>query len=340
MRILPFFGPIAALLLLGTEALADPWDGWSITGQVENDLFDYVGDHTDRYYTHGTEIAALSPPIDGGSLPFAQRLKLVKSGDQVRGGVVLGQNIYTPESLRVEEQDPADRPYAGWLYVGPTFVSQTEGELNSLELQIGVVGPSALGHLAQNKVHDIIRAARFEGWSNQLKDEAAFVLMGERMWVPEVLLGSVAGGWALDQTDHAGFSVGTVSTGASLGTTFRIGHGMDNDFGAPRIRPAPAGPAFFRNERDLSGYVFVGGESRVVVRDIFLDGNTFQNSPRTDKRPLVFELQAGVSLRWRFIRFAYAHVWRSEEFVGQHGNQQFGAVSLTFTPGGGLSRGR
>lgn len=328
-----------ALAALASTAVADPlWDGWSVNVQVDNDMFDYVGPHTDRYYTHGTQFAVVSPPIRGESLPFATRLRLVKPEDEVRAGVVFGQNIYTPESLTITDLDPRDRPYAGWLYVGPTVVSKTASELNALELQVGLVGPSALGHVAQNKVHDLIEAARFEGWSDQLRDEVAFVLMGERMWAPEVLAGSETGGWALDQTDHAGFAVGTLKTSLSLGTTFRIGRGMDGDFGAPRIRPAPSGAAFFRNERDWAGYVFAGGEARLVARDIFLDGNTFQDSPRTDKRPLVFEAQAGVSVRWKLFRFSYAHVWRSEEFVGQRGNQEFGAFSISLTPGGGLTR--
>ncbi len=71
--------------------------------------------------------------------------------------------------------------------------------------------------------------------------------------------------------------------------------------------------------------------ARLVARDVFLDGNTWVDSPSVDKWPLVGEGTAGLALRWFGLRLAYTYVWRSEEFHGQDGHTEFGSLNLTYT---------
>jgi hypothetical protein len=111
---------------------------------------------------------------------------------------------------------------------------------------------------------------------------------------------------------------------------FRIGDELDADWGPVRIRPALAGSGFFQPRQDFGWYVFAGVEGRAVARDIFLDGNTWRDSPSVDKRLFVADAQAGAAVMWRGIRFAYTHVLRSEEFYGQKGVQSFGSFSASF----------
>lgn len=325
-------------------------EGWSVTAVAENDVFDPSRTHTDRYYTHGTMISAVSPEIDYQRLPrwvkwtcFLEKEDTscgagrdAKSKVAVRWGLQAGQNIYTPESLD-PIPNPKDRPYAGWAYVGASFGSYSRGEANTLEVQLGVVGPSSGSAWAQNNFHDLIRAARFGGWDNQLEDEVAFVVLGERKWAPKVLWTAdkdAPSAWAFDETDHVGFALGTVQVSGSVGRTYRFGHGLDSDSGPPRIRPAPSGSAFIDPQENWSLYAFAGVEGRVVARDIFLDGNTFQSSPSVGRHWLTWEGNAGAAYRWRGIRLGYTYVWRGEEFYGQRGPQKFGSWSVTVNPAG------
>jgi hypothetical protein len=320
--------------------------GWRITVQVENEFF-IPGVNDDRYYTQGLQLHALSPL---GHTPVADRTHklpfFLESGVPYRGGFAIGQNIYTPEDLTLSEPDPRDRPYAGWLYIGGEVLTYSDKELNSLQLQVGLVGPSALGGWTQNNWHKhVSHIAEAQGWNYQLKDEVAFVLYGERRGRPTELW-PVRGhanrtpGLSIDATPELNLALGTVQTSAALGGMLRIGNRLGEDFGPPRIRPAPSGSAYFASAAGASGYAFAGFEVKGVVRDIFLDGNTFQDSRRVDKRPLVAELQAGLVGHFGPFRVTYTHVWRTDEFYGQNGGAHFAALSIGWSPGVPLTRKR
>lgn len=331
-------GAAALALAAGPgAALAQTAPGWAVTAEFENDMIDFVGGHTDRYYTSGQQISLLSPDREGARLlravaPGLLARMAITEGNHARYGFSLGQKIYTPERLDLHQPDPDDRPYAGWAYVGATALAYRDDQLTTLEVQLGVVGPSALAGEAQNAVHRIRKGALAQGWEYQLKDEVAFVVTAERLWRSELVdLGPLS----FDRTFDAEVSLGTVRTALGGGVTVRLGRGLRADFGAPRIRPSPSPAAFVSGEGRGSLYAFAGVNGQLVARDIFLDGNTWQDSASVDKRVFVPELQAGLVARWRAVRISYTYVWRDEEFVGQNGHTEYGSLSITIAPGGG-----
>lgn len=118
-------------------------------------------------------------------------------------------------------------------------------------------------------------------------------------------------------------------THAGLGATFRIGAGLpDRDFGPPRIRPSVPGSDFFTREKKIGWYLFGGGEGRAVMRNIFLDGNTFRDSPSVDKNNFVFDLQGGAALSYDRARLVFTTVLRSPEQEGDEELDLFGALTL------------
>lgn len=64
---------------------------------------------------------------------------------EARGTLGIGQQIYTPEAIHIATPDPNDRPYAGWLYLSAGGVAYDDTNLTAVELQVGLVGPSAHG---------------------------------------------------------------------------------------------------------------------------------------------------------------------------------------------------
>lgn len=321
-------------------AAATPAEGdWVVTFQDENEFF-VPFSKDDRYYTQGFQLNVLTPtgtPFENLArqlpAPWNPGRRFISGKADVRGGFVLGQNIYTPEDLTREEPDPRDRPYAGWLYVGAEVIAHTPKRLDSLQLQIGMVGPSALGGWTQNNWHKHVNHIdEAKGWRYQLKDEVAFVLYGQRRLAPRVLWANPDpdSTLAVDFAPSASFALGTVQTSASVSGMLRFGSQLESDLGPPRIRPAPLGSSYFgRTDRPLV-YGYLGAELKAVGRDIFLDGNTFQDSRRVDKRPFVAEAQTGVVARWGRWRATYSLVWRSEEFLGQNGETHFGAASIGY----------
>lgn len=326
----------ACLALAAAPALAQapgapmpppPDPAGTLNFAIENDVL--AG--TDRYYTNGLQIAWRSPSADLPA-PLAwlnRQLDFLQGTGELRWGLALGQSIYTPEDTGRRNPDPRDRPYAGYLYGALSLSRVTATSLSVLEIQAGIVGPSAGGEFVQNEWHSLTGVSRARGWDYQLRDEPVVALILERKWRIPVLGNEEFG---VELLPSLSGSVGNLQTYAAAGGVLRVGRNLAADFGPPRIRPALAGSAFFQPPNDEFGwYVFGGAEGRAVARDIFLDGNTWADSRSVNSRPLVADFQAGVAVMWRGVRLAYTQVWRTEEFYGQRGGmQQFGSVSVSF----------
>lgn len=325
--------PLAAALLLTAPAARAECQGGTC-GQFAAIFENDKGFGTDRYYTNGFlfawSSAAFRPP--GWLSPLTSpATRLVLPGDDLRWGLFFGQKMFTPEDTDARNPDPRDRPYAGWLYGALRLTSTSATQLSSVELQLGVVGPSALGEQVQSNWHDVIGVPRANGWDRQLKDEPGVNLVLTRQFranwdtpIPGLAIGIVPGGTV---------SLGNVNTYAGAGAMLRIGNALDADFGPPRLRPAAAGTVFYEAPRDggIGWYAFVGLEGRVVLRDISLDGNTWRESRSVEREWLVADASVGFALMFGPARATVTYTIRSEEFSAQRGSAQFGSVSLAWS---------
>ncbi|MFP4360513.1 MAG: lipid A deacylase LpxR family protein [Alphaproteobacteria bacterium] len=319
---------ILAMAIAGacTETAATEEVG-TLSFTLDNDLF--AG--SDRYYTNGVRLAwrspAASPPGWLAALEPLGRAFMPPDAAR-RWGLALGQSLFTPEDIARENPDPDDRPYAAWLYGAVNLSSAQATSLSRLELQLGVVGPAALGEEAQNTVHRINRGQEAEGWDFQLANEPGGNAIASRIWrYNHPLAGE--DGFAVGALPSLTASLGNVQTHAAAGLLLRAGWGLNADFGPPRIRPSVTGSAFVDAEERSGGYVFAGVEGRAVARDLFLDGNTFQDSRSVDKKPLVTEASVGAAWLFPGGRLSYTHVFRTEEFRRQESTSSFGSLSLS-----------
>ncbi|MEO0816837.1 MAG: lipid A deacylase LpxR family protein [Pseudomonadota bacterium] len=292
----------------------------------ENDLFG----GTDRNYSNGIRIERVSGadrvfPLLRETAELIPGLNLERV--KLRQGFALSHAIYTPEDISTPDPDPNDRPYAGWLSVSGTVVASDEDTQDALQLNLGIVGPSAAGKFVQTNWHELINGVEPEGWDSQLKDEPGIELIVQRLQLfdgPDLPFGLKT-----DYGLHIGGALGNVRTYAAAGGMARIGFDLNADFGPPRIRPALSGAGVFRPDQPLGGYLFVGMDARAVARDIFLDGNTFRDSPSvSDRRDFVGDVQAGVALHYKALQVSFTYVHRTEQFVAQDGPQRFGAISI------------
>ncbi|MEA2933517.1 MAG: lipid 3-O-deacylase [Variibacter sp.] len=290
----------------------------------DNDAFSVRKDWvSDRWYSNGARLGWMSPESPQG---FAW-LNDWFGPANTRWGFSLSQHIYTPTDKTLINPDPRDRPYAGYLY--GTFSLERRGwnTLDRVELQVGVVGPAAFAEPLQNSIHDILKDQHGRGWAFQLKNEPTVNVNAERIWRVPLVTGPYAFG--LDLLPSASVMVGNARTAAAVGTRVRIGQGLDRDFGPARIRPAlgdgapPVGDGF-------GWYVFAGAGGAAVARDIFVDGNTFVDSRRVTREPLVGDLEAGFALLFGGYRLSYTQVYRTREFVGQDRPFTYGSIGMNF----------
>jgi len=303
---------------------------WTVGLQVENDRFT----RTDRHYTNGIRASFLSPEDEIHPEAIARlwdRLPLPVERDHRRIEFALGQSMFTPEDIGRTDLIRDDRPYAGWLYGSLALLSYDEGDnadLESLELDLGAVGPASLAEQTQIIWHRQIGVQEPRGWDNQLDNEPGLVLSYSRKWrrlAPEPFLGM-----QVDLTPHTTVNLGNVLTSAAVGATLRVGRDLPSDFGPPRIRPSLPGSALFDPDEAWAWYLFAGVEGRYVVHNIFLDGNTFSDSHSVAKEPLVGDFQAGAALIVGRLRLAYIYVLRTREFKQQNQPDRFGVISLSF----------
>lgn len=324
-------GAALFLLLLAAPAAAEPArkgePGASFALSYDNDTV--AG--TDRYYTSGLQLdwrsASADPPRWLAWLNRQPGL-ILPEGGAPRWGLSLGQSIFTPADTRRRDPDPKDRPYAGWLYGSVSLVSSTASAFGAMELQLGVVGPSALGQGAQNGVHRLRGLRLAQGWSHQLKDEPGVNLILIRQWRWNTAPG--LGGLSAGLVPSVTASLGNVMTYASAGLVLRLGSRLDADFGPPRSRPALSGSAFFDRAEGFGWYVFAGVEGRLVARNIFLDGNSWLDGPRVDRIPSVGDASLGAVAIWSAARLSATYTLRSREFTGQPSAAQYGSISLSF----------
>lgn len=309
----------------GRQAPSKVADDAYFSVQIENDKF--TG--TDRHYTNGIRLTWMAPEdtTPEWAQDVADAVPLFPSGAIRRWGLSLGHSIFTPSDIQRRDLVPNERPYAGWLYAGLGFVSDTGQRLDSMELLLGVVGPSAHGETIQNDWHTLIGVDEAKGWDNQLEDEPGVMLAYERK--VRAWRRMDADGLSFDVTPHVGFALGNVLTYGAAGGTVRIGMNLPDDYGPPRIRPSLTGTSFFLPTETVGWYVFAGVEGRAVARNIFLDGNTFHDSHSVDKRPFVADVQGGVAITIGNARFAYTHVLRTKEFEGQDDLDHFGSFSIS-----------
>ena len=157
----------------------DQREEWTLNLYLENDLFS----ETDQDYTSGIQLSWVSPDIsdyvESEELPaWVRRLNqsltfFHQSHEGLKRNVTMtfGQQIYTPEDLNETNLIEDGRPYAAWLFLGLGYQTRAEDQLDTLEVQLGIVGPGAYGQEAQDFIHDLRGFEKFKGWDNQLRNE-------------------------------------------------------------------------------------------------------------------------------------------------------------------------
>ncbi|HEX8671540.1 MAG TPA: lipid A deacylase LpxR family protein [Longimicrobium sp.] len=213
----------------------------------------------------------------------------------VRTRVEVGQRIYTPRR-DAPDPIPGERPYAAWLYAGGGIVRESGRGVRTVEVELGVTGPPALGEPVQNGVHRLTGSERQQGWAHQTGFEPGILLRLQegRRW----------GGGAARVEPAVRVELGNVRTAAAVGASGVLGRGT--------------GP-----------YARLGGRQEWVVRDIFVDGNTFGSRSTARKLPFVSEGEAAAGFRARKWSVEYRFVARSREYRAQPEGHAYGSLVLT-----------
>lgn len=295
---------------------------WSLSARWENDKFD----GTDRYYTNGASLTLIHAGA-GWLAPLADLLPWDPGRRWV--GYELGQIMVTPGDTRLPVPDPEDRPYAGILYAGITLHLVRGDSYDGLTLTTGVVGPLSLAEQMQTQVHRSISTDLPQGWDYQLRHEPILNL-GYAHRRRYRLAGRPLG-WGLEAIPSVSCAFGNVLTQVKLGGQARLGFNLPDDFGITLVRSMSHLPPVFSGTSSGPGVFLYGGlHGSLVLRNITLDGNTWQDSPRVSRTPFVPSAECGLAFSAQRVIASFSFVFIGSEFHDQRNSSAFGVLALTW----------
>ncbi|HEY4328777.1 MAG TPA: lipid A deacylase LpxR family protein [Phycisphaerae bacterium] len=320
-------------------------------------------DSHDRHYTAGVGMSLTwrAPWVDRLLTNVPSIGGEFSQGADVAMGVVGTLDIYTPEDITTTVRQ-ADRPFAGYLYGGifaqrakraapPEFGLPKPGQLldpqsyssfESLEFDLGMMGPSSLGQNAQEMIHHMIGDPVPSGWVNQIHDEPEFTLKYDRRWRSQAVRPFEKVPIAVQFIPELGITAGSLQDELRLGSFFRVGYNLPDDFGPGELstpadftEEAPCTcPGIFDNIlRNQSIYVFARPYGRFVAHNALLQGDNWRHDdPVTaTPTPAVFAGQAGIAWRiFKHFELAYMTTYESPEFHGQHGWDSWSSIQFSF----------
>jgi Uncharacterized protein conserved in bacteria (DUF2219) len=324
--------------------------------QEENDVFGLTR-RSDNFYTQGLRVGARWAPRSG--FRFVH-----EDGASELWGFEFGQNIYTPSDISLTDLAVLrrDRPYAGYLYVGPTWdlrwlrnpiptwarlragPDETDDAFSSAihaAVRIGQTGPIALGGPVQTGFHQLLRANGNPsqplpvGWGiyetadvRSVDATADYAADWVRLSTPVAwacLTTATGSRLAVRVSPATRLDFGGIVDAAGLGIEARIGL-VEAD--VPLV-------ATSRPRVPMQLYLWGGAHGRYVAYNRLIEGRLLDGvETEIGMRRWVGDLTAGVVLRIFVLELVAAQQWRSAEIrpipAGTSTTHNFGSFQVSF----------
>jgi hypothetical protein len=278
---------------MNISSVAHAADWVSVTW--DNDMF--VG--SDDGYTNGLFVSWFDVGLDSKKNPeptyLVRPLLWSLSGKKPAYTInaqTIAQMMVTPDDITSETPDPDDIPYAGLLLYSNSHLKVYDDFADLIGTTLGVVGPASGAEQTQKFIHERLGSDEPKGWDSQLKNELIFQFARARTWRAWV---SDGGRGKTDILLTSDFNVGTIESSVGSSVMFRYGTDLSRSF----VTTA------FRSNRisnpiavDGGWYVYFGVGARYYRNLIFVDGNTYRDSPSVDLDSTQTGVSAGISYSW------------------------------------------
>jgi hypothetical protein len=293
----------------------------------ENDLFA----QTDGQYSSGEKFSLLYYVPQSDFFVYDLFLDENKPSDKYISFALVNQ-IFTPNDISIKELIPDQRPYAGWTFLEAGFHKSSKDTLQSIYIQVGMVGPLSQAEDIQKFIHKVTGSEPPQGWDNQLKNEPGINLRYVYNWRVvhnfETIESAIV--------PYAEGDFGNISIGATGGITARIGWNIPKDFGMSTISTGSETGISTYNQRQNRlnkkwSFAFnfnISGSA--VARDIFLDGNTFVDSHSVDKRYFIASGGFGFTSRYKNYSLDYYYQKQTKHYDSEKLKHGYGSVILSF----------
>ena len=289
MSVAAHAGRVAARLAAALVALAAAMPAGAqlraFEFRLDNDQFAFASPNRERWYTSG-EFIRLGFDAPAGApdtrLVDAWCARVISCDPVARTMRVLSldHRIYTPAFSATASPQPFDRPYAASLGLGWAVASTGDRSRQMLEMQLGTVGPAALGDEVQNAIHGVLGQEKVRGWGWQVRAQPLMQLGWSRLHGLALTRGE------LDVVTRTAVLLGNPVTQAGVGAMVRYG----------RLPDGPTWPGEAMGARHRWGWhVFGGVEARAIGRDALIDGDTYAYASRVEREPFAGSAFVGAS---------------------------------------------
>ncbi|RDU65023.1 lipid A deacylase LpxR family protein [Helicobacter sp. MIT 14-3879] len=287
---------------------------------TENDAYFEPFIKSDKYYTAGHYISYVSSEYENIFLNKIALLSYLYDNNYSRFNITLNQEIYTPASKYTIPPPKNDALYGAAFFVTFGVINRTRNLMEQISLDIGFVGPWALGKQIQNGIHKITNNRSSLGWDYQIKNEFLlnlnYGLIYRWTFIEDFF----------DILPQANIFLGNSYTAISAGARMRIGYGIKNDFGIQKYKSKISQIIV---EDGLKIYALVGINGSIVGRNIFIEGNTFGGVKSNLKlNRFLYEYELGLMIGYKYISLSYLYTRSSKAFKTQNDLHSYGSIRL------------
>ena len=318
-----------ALTLLTAFAAADNKIDF-ISFKAENDSFF----KEDGLYSNGLSLSwgyDDVPRLDKQSLPdwlayLARKSHL--SAQQNKDYAItysFAHLLQTAIDIKIAELVEEDAPYVGLLAWRGQLTAYDAFTLDRASLTLGLVGPVAAAKSLQQLAHYVIAANNPQGWNNQIGNEAVFQLQAERLWRVYKQKFKVT---EFDLLSAANAGIGNFRSDMGLAVGLRWGQGLQSSFSAASAFPLQK--LNYAHHSADGWYFFSNVSASYALNDIFIDGNSFQESHSVDLIHPQYGASIGVMANIAQWNIVYTLLQLSDQYHGQKQRSRFGSLTFTY----------
>lgn len=272
----------------------------------ENDFFCA----TDRYYTQGIFLDFIIPAIKRSPISYC----LIKLNKQTKNyyGLHLEQDVFTPRSIRYKGGQVyyGERPFTAIFFVSHSLSSLMSHKkmLLRTQLDMGIMGPYAMGEEEQKAIHKTLKNIEPLGWQNQLSND--FILNYSAKFEKGIVNKKY-----FELIGNTVVRLGTLYTNTGIGITVRVGFFSPyfNNLGMERI--SLSCKRCFKCYLITKANVKYAGYNATLQGGLTNSGNIYELSDSNINR-YVADLYGGIVLTYKRIGIEYGKSYITPEFKG------------------------
>jgi hypothetical protein len=279
----------------------------------------YLGIRLDRYYTNGIDfyfIHALQNQPNNDSSKVFNKI----------WGANIGQKLFNAHSGKTSVIERVDRPITGYLYGSAYLQILKKNEtVYKAELQLGTIGPNALGKQTQEFIHNTLGFYKIDGWQFQLNNAFGVNLDYQKLIYRT-------------KNKKSDFSLplklrfGNTFTGFNTAILFRTGR-INTLYNSTATQSNVRNSTITTSVNNNEFYFFLKPSLSIVLYDATIQGGLFiaNKGPVFYKPiPLVFTQEVGAVYAHKHYTFNASFIYKSREVNSNATTHRYASVGVGY----------